>query len=164
MEEEKNVLFSQDDLINEEPQNNLENGYTEELDFLQPAVEQATQTPVAPEPVYEEASVTPEPVVQETPVAPQPTPVYEAAPVETYDDEIGDVKPVVSKPVKQEINENPMGKIKLNKQEEVKQEEIDPASIKLDFKGNKNLKFVIALGILLLLAVILIPMFVTKMI
>lgn len=153
MEEEKNVLFSQDDLINEEPQNNLENGYTEELDFLQPAVEQATQTPVAPEPV-----------VQETPVAPQPTPVYEAAPVETYDDAIGDVKPVVSKPVKQEINENPMGKIKLNKQEEVKQEEIDPASIKLDFKGNKNLKFVIALGILLLLAIILIPMFVTKMI
>ena len=157
MEEEKNVLFSQDDLINEEPQNNLENGYTEELDFLQPAVEQATQepvAPVAPEPVYEEA-----PVEQE-----KPTPVYEEAPVETYDDENGDVKPVVSKSVKQEINENPMGKIKLNKQEEVQQEEIDPASIKLDFKGNKNLKFVIGLGILLLLAVILIPLFITKMI
>ena len=57
-----------------------------------------------------------------------------------------------------------MGKIKLNKQEEVQQEEIDPASIKLDFKGNKNLKFVIGLGILLLLAVILIPLFITKMI
>ncbi len=140
MEENSNVLFNQDDLV-EEPKNNVENGYTEELDFLQPAVAQATQPEVQPV---------------------KPEPVYEEAPVETYDDELGDVKPVVSKPVKQEINENPMGKIKLNKEEEKPQEKIDPSTIKLDFKGNRNLKFVIALGILLLLAVFILPIIVTN--
>ena len=141
MEENNNVLFNQDDLVQPEPQNNLENGYTEELDFLQPAMEQAT---VAPEPVQEEAPV---------------APVYQEAPVE--DAPVEPPKPTYMGG-KQAINENPMGKIKLNKEEESVQEQIDPASIKLDFKGNKNLKFVIALGILLLLAVIIIPMILFK--
>lgn len=136
MEENKNVLFSQDDLIEEpkkeEPQSNVESGYTEELDFLQNAVQQAAEpvAPVEPEPVYEEAPV-------DTPVAQENTSVE-----------------------KQEINENPMGKIKLNKEEEKTVEQVDPASIKLDIKGNKNLVYVVVLGILLLAIVFIIPMFV----
>lgn len=146
MEEEKNnVLFSQDDLISEptnEAPNNLENGYTEELDFLKPQVQQAMETPVAPEPIYDAP-------VEPVPVEPTYAEKQEAVPTQSQ---------------KTDINENPMGKIKLNKQEEQPVEQIDPATIKLDFKGNNNLKYVIILGIILLIVVIVIPMFVTKFI
>ena len=66
------------------------------------------------------------------------------------------------KPVKPLINENPMGRIKLNKHKDKPTENIDPASIKLDFKGNKNLKYVLALGLLLLVAIIVIPIIVAN--
>ena len=59
--------------------------------------------------------------------------------------------------IDRDINENPMGKVKLNNEVEEEHEYIDPKTIKLDFKGNKNLMFVILLGVLLLVAVILLP-------
>lgn len=145
MEEKNNVLFSQDDLMeqpNEVPQNNLENGYTEELDFLQPEIQKAEEVqPVPVEPNYEEPQAE-QPKYEDTVAAQQIT-------VQNKD--------IIMK-------ENPMGKIRLNKQEEKKEEQIDPASIKVDLKGNKNLTYVLILGLILLIAVIIIPMFITKVI
>ena len=156
MEENKNVLFNQDDLIeetnNNEGQTNLENGYTEELDFS--ALKEAPTENVEPEPVPLE------PQIEEQPVEPQPEEQV-VEPEKEQTEEPVDVGQVYKN---NSINENPMGRIKLNKAKETQQEQIDPASIKLDFKGNKNLKYVLVLGLFLFIAVIVIPLFITKFI
>lgn len=173
--ENKNLLVSEDDLLPEE--NNLEKGYTEELDFTNLTDElnktnnsdlvsnemvQDVQKIDEPVPVQNyEYEAAPVETIQDVQKNDEPVPVqnyeYEEAPVETYDDAIGDVKKVAEKQP-EKINENPMGKIKLNNEEEVEHEYIDPKTIKIDLKGNNNLKFVIVLGILLLIAIIVIPL------
>lgn len=113
--------------------NNLENGYTEELDFSKINEEMAKQE-----------------------VKPVPTePIYEEAPVETYDDIVNNRK-IEDKKVDTEINENPNAKITLNKEEEP--EQIDPKDIKVDLKGNKSLMKVLLIGLFLLIIIILIPL------
>ena len=114
--------------------NNLENGYTEELDFSKINEEMAKQE-----------------------VKPVPTePIYEEAPVETYDD-IVNYRKIEDKKVDTEINENPNAKITLNKEEE-EPEQIDPKDIKVDLKGNKSLMKVLLIGLFLLIIIILIPL------
>ena len=188
-ENNENVLVNQDDLIEEQPNNeksNLENGYTEELDFsaltpepvkdeVEPvAVEESTEDAAPVEPASEEAV---EPVeVSETDDSlasvyePFPSmdnvPIIPGAPEEASAEEtpvpVESETQAEEKPVKPLINENPMGRIKLNKHKDKPTENIDPASIKLDFKGNKNLKYVLALGLLLLVAIIVIPIIVAN--
>lgn len=115
--------------------NNLENGYTEELDFsnLKEEIEKAKQE-VKPVPLE---------------------PMYEEAPVETYEDVVNNRKIEDKKETK--INENPSAKITLNKEEEEEVEQIDPKDIKIDLKGNKSLMKVLMLGLVLLIVIILIP-------
>ena len=114
--------------------NNLENGYTEELDFSKINDEMAKQEvkPVPSEKIYEEA------------------------PVETYDDIVNNRK-IEDKKIDTEINENPNAKITLNKEEE-ETEQIDPKDIKVDLKGNKSLMKVLLIGLFLLIIIILIPL------
>lgn len=116
--------------------NNLENGYTEELDFsnIKEEMEKAKQE-VKPVPLE---------------------PMYEEAPVETYDDIVNNRK-IEDKKLDTEINENPNAKVTLNKEEE-EPEQIDPKDIKIDLKGNKSLMKVLMLGLFLLIIIILIPL------
>ncbi len=114
--------------------NNLENGYTEELDFSKINDENGKQE-----------------------VKPVPTePIYEEAPVETYDDIVNNRK-IEDKKIETEINENPSAKITLNKEEE-EPEQMDPKDIKIDLKGNKSLMRVLLIGLFLLIIIILIPL------
>lgn len=115
--------------------NNLENGYTEELNFsnIKEEMEKAKQE-VKPVPLE---------------------PIYEEAPVETYEDVINNRKIEDKKGT--EINENPSAKITLNKEEEEEVEQINPKDIKIDLKGNKSLMKVLMLGLVLLIVIILIP-------
>ena len=56
---------------------------------------------------------------------------------------------------------HPDAKIKLNfnQTEESEEEEIKLSDIKLDIRGNKNLKYVIGLGLLILVFIVLLPLF-----
>lgn len=112
---------------------NLENGYTEELDFsnLQEEMEKIKEEvkPVPLEPMYEE------PEVKEVPLEP----VYE----EKEEDE--------------DINENPYAKITLKKDEE-QIEQISHKEIKVDLWNNKSLIRVLLLGLVLLLVIVFLPL------
>lgn len=107
---------------------NLENGYTEELDFsniqeeMNRIKEEVKSVPL--EPVYEEVS---EPLISET------------------------------EKVDATFNENPNAKVVLNKAEEEVEEQISHKDIKIDFKGNKTLMRVLMLGGILLLAILVLP-------
>lgn len=107
---------------------NLENSYTEELDFsnIQEEMNRIKEEvkPVPLEPVYEEPS---EPLINS--------------------DEKVDAT----------FNENPNAKVVLNKAEEEVEEQISHKDIKIDFKGNKTLMRVLMLGGILLLAILLLP-------
>lgn len=132
--EEKNLLVSEDDLIQE----------PETVSVAAP------MEPIVSEPVQLAENVNTVPAQPEYNVAMDDVgiPVDETKKVEVKE----------NKP----INENPMGKIKLNTTEEKEEEKIDPSTIKLDFKGNNNLKYVFVLGLILLIAIFLIPVLITK--
>ena len=159
MEEQKNLLVSEDDLITEpiNTNSNLENGYTEELDFSNLTNEINNQS-------FNEQVVEPIPSVPLEPIYEEYNNVdvsnnIESSNVENVENVSSEIDNTV---LDKKINENPMGKIKYKTGvEEVEQEKIDPSTIKLDFKGNNNLKYVIILGMILLFAVFAIPFIIT---
>jgi len=112
---------------------NLENGYTEELDFsnLQEEMNKIKEVqPVPLEPIYEEQVVNEQPYVESVEKVEEPT-----------------------------FNENPNAKVVLNKAEEVVEEEISHKDIKVDLKGNKSLMRVLLIGLVILVAIFLLPLY-----
>lgn len=124
-------------------ENNIENQYTEELDFsnIEEEIEKAkndTIKPVPLEPIYDDA-----------------------APVEPpYDDnpksDNSQIEPIYEENKEYNLNENPSAKISLVKDEQpvVKQEDI-----KVNIKDNKSLIYVLLLGLFLLIMIFVIPYF-----
>lgn len=146
MEDEKvNLLVSEDDLIPDEKQNNIDKQYTEELDFSNLDEELAKAKEEA-EKIHEEVK----PVPLE--------PVYNAVDEPEYDDSNPAIASKPSYVAPKEVNENPAGKIVLNNEEEKPVENINPKDIKVDFKGNKPLLFVLGLGLFILLIIFLLPL------
>ena len=115
---------------------NLENGYTEELDFsnLQEEMNKIKEVqPVPLEPIYEEQVVNEQPYVESV--------------EENKETEVPT------------FNENPNAKVVLNKAEEVVEEEINHKDIKIDLKGNKSLMRVLLIGLVILVAIFLLPLY-----
>lgn len=139
MEEEKiNLLVPEDELIDD-----VDKQYTEELDFsnINEEIEKVKEEPITPVPLE---------------------PIYDnVAPEEPYYDDVVKEEPVVEEPkAEQKVNynpgENPYAKVVLNKTEEVV-ETINHKDVKIDFKNNKSLWFVVGIGAVLLIAVFLLP-------
>ena len=163
MEEQKNLLVSEDDLISEPIDNgvsNLENGYTEELDFSNLSNEMSNRS-FNEQVVEPRAAVPLEPIYEENnnEVNTEVTPSTMESASSVVENNVEDS--IDNSSIDKKINENPMGKIKFKTATEEVEEHIDPSTIKLDFKDNNNLKFVIALGLILLIAIFAIPFIIT---
>lgn len=130
-----------------------EDGLIDDSQFVQEPI-QPIEKPITP--VYEEAPVETYNDVSTEEVKPvEPLPIYEEAPVEVYD---GETITKVEDKKDYSYNENPMAQIKLNN-EEVEEEQIDPKDIKVDIKGNKSLWYVLGLGLFLLVVILVLPYF-----
>ena len=111
------------------------------------------------EPTYEEATVQPEEPTYEEATAQSEEPTYEEAtvqPVEaTYEEPT--VQPV--KPIEDEsyVNENPNAQVNLMKGEEEEIHHVEDASSE-KITDNKSLMFVLVIGLVILVAIFVLPM------
>ncbi|MDD3452886.1 MAG: hypothetical protein PHN42_01235 [Bacilli bacterium] len=137
------------------------------VEEIQPMYEEAVETPVfggtteETQPMYEEAVETP--VFGGTTEETQP--IYEEA-VETpvYQDtlpEINDETSLSEEEIKvlaaNKPMENPAAKIVLNKEEETIKVEENLSNVKSSLKDNAALKFVIIMGVILLIVIVALP-------
>lgn len=118
----------------------------------EPAIE-----PVEPLPEYEEPIIEQEVQNYENSVDPvKPLPEYEEPTIEqedpSYEDKVEPVKPL---PDYEEPNEHPNGKIVLKKEKEEEKELVDVGDFKLT--DNKSLMFVIVVGIIIFVAIMILP-------
>ena len=111
------------------------------------------------EPTYEEATVQPEePTYEEVTVQPE-EPTYEEATVQpeepTYEE--ATVQPV--KPIEDEsyVNENPNAQVNLMKGEEEETHHVEDVSNE-KITDNKSLMFVLVIGLVILVAIFVLPM------
>ena len=112
---------------------------------VEPTYEEATVQPV--EPAYEEATVQPvEPTYEEVTVQPEESKYEEAT-----------VQPV--KPIEDEsyVNENPNAQVNLMKGEEEEIHHVEDASSE-KITDNKSLMFVLVIGLVILVAIFVLPM------
>ena len=111
----------------------------------EPTYEEATVQPV--EPTYEEATVQPvEPTYEEATVQPV-EPAYEEATVQP-------VKPIEDESY---VNENPNAQVNLMKGEEEETHHVEDVSNE-KITDNKSLMFVLVIGLVILVAIFVLPM------